>query len=160
CLGIVYGQRDQPAAAAARFERALELRPEVPAYARNLAQATAAAHTERGMVLAGLKEWNEAVACYRAAIDAAPDYLPALGNLGNVLKSLGQFQAAADCYRNVLRLEPRSAEAHYNLGLLAKEQQDFVEAAHCCRRAIELQPNYALAHYELGSNLVRQNKLE
>ena len=93
---------------------------------------------------------EEAIACYRRALELKPDYAKAHNNLGNALKDQGKLDEAVACYRRALELKPDYAEAHNNLGNALKDQGKLEEAVACYRRALELKPDYAEAH----SNLV------
>ena len=65
---------------------------------------------------------EEAVACYRRALELKPDYTEAHNNLGVALKEQGKMDEAAACCRRALELKPDYAEAHSNLGSVLKEQ--------------------------------------
>ena len=86
---------------------------------------------------------DEAVACYRRALELQPDYAEAHSNLGNVLRDQGKLDEAIACCRRALELKPDFAEAHYNLGVAFKDQGKLDEAVACCRRAVELKPDFA-----------------
>ena len=60
---------------------------------------------------------DEAIACYRRALELKPDYAVAHNNLGNALKDQGKLDEAAACYRRALELKPDYAAAHNNLGM-------------------------------------------
>ena len=96
---------------------------------------------------------DEAVACYRRALELKPDYAEAHNNLGNALKDQGKLDEAIACYRRALELKPDYAEAHNNLGNAFKDQGKLDEAVACYRRALELKPDYAEAHNNLGDAL-------
>ena len=49
---------------------------------------------------------DEAVACYRRALELKPDYAEAHNNLGNALKDQGKLDEAVACYRRALELKP------------------------------------------------------
>ena len=104
--------------------------------------------------------YDEAVACYRRALELKPDYAEAHNNLGNALKDQGKLDEAVACYRRALELKPDYAEAHNNLGNALKEQGKLDEAVACYRRALELKPDYAEAHNNLGDALKDQGKLD
>lgn len=159
-LGIAHTNRGELAQAVNAFERAAALEPQQPAFARNLANARAAVHTQRGLELAAVRDWREAALEYQTALDVAADYLPAWGNLGNARRELGELDLAEHCYRRVLSYDPRSAEAHYSLALIAKSRRDHALAATSCRAALAQRPDYVEAHYELAANLLRLNRLD
>ena len=85
---------------------------------------------------------DEAIACYRRALELKPDYAEAHNNLGNALKDQGKLDEAVACYRRALELKPDYAEAHNNLGNVLKDQGKLDEAVACYRRALELKPDY------------------
>ena len=103
---------------------------------------------------------DEAVACYRRALELKPDYAEAHNNLGNALKEQGKLDEAVACCRRALELKPDYAEAHNNLGVALKEQGKLDEAIACYRRALELKPDFAEAHNNLGNALKDQGKLD
>ena len=103
---------------------------------------------------------DEAVACYRRALELKPDYAEAHNNLGVALKDQGKLDEAVACYRRALELKPDYAEAHNNLGNALKEQGKLDEAIACYRRALELKPDYAEAHNNLGIAFKDQGKLD
>ena len=65
---------------------------------------------------------DEAVACYRRALELKPDFAEAHNNLGVALKEQGKLDEAVACYRRALELKPDFAEAHNNLGIALKDQ--------------------------------------
>ena len=79
--------------------------------------------------MTGQGKLDEAVACYRRALELKPDFAEAHSNLGNALKDLGKLDKAVACYRRALELKPDSAEAHSNLGSALKEQGKLDEAS-------------------------------
>ena len=61
---------------------------------------------------------DEAVACYRRALELKPDFAEAHGNLGSALEEMGDLQGAEDSFRAALRHNSRFAFAHYKLAEL------------------------------------------
>ena len=59
---------------------------------------------------------DEAVACYRRALELKPDFAEAHNNLGNACKDQGKLDEAVACCRRALELRPDYAAAHNNLG--------------------------------------------
>ena len=49
------------------------------------------AHSNLGVVLKEQGKLDEAVACWRRAVELKPDYAEAYGNLGNALKEQGKL---------------------------------------------------------------------
>ncbi len=106
------------------------------------------------------KKPDEALACWRRALELRPDFAEAHNNLGNALKDQGELDQAIACYRRALQLKPDYAEALHNLGLAWNDQGKFDEAVACYRRALQLKPDYAEAHNNLGATLKEQGKMD
>ncbi|MBV5277423.1 tetratricopeptide repeat protein, partial [bacterium] len=70
------------------------------------------------MVLGEQGRYAEAESSYRRAIELAPDYHQAHGNLGNTLEELSRFGEAENSYRRAIELKPDYAPARTNLGIL------------------------------------------
>ena len=91
----------------------------------------AEAHSNLGNALKEQGKPDDAVACYRRALELNPDFAGA-EQPGNVLKDQGKLDEAVACCRRALELEPDFAEAHYHLGSALKDQGKLDEAADCC----------------------------
>ena len=97
---------------------------------------------------------DEAIACYRKAIELAPKHAPAHNNLGDILLYFKRdYDAAIVCFRKAIELDPEYAEAHNNLGKALQRKGQVDEAIACYRKAIELDPKYVGAHINLGAIL-------
>ncbi len=117
-------------------------------------------HYNLGLALNKQGKLDEAVACYRRALQLRPDHADAHYHLGNALKDLGRLDEAIPCYRRTLELKPDFAEAHSNLGVALKDQGNLDEAVACYRRALQRNPNLATVHNNLGVALTDQGKLD
>ena len=126
--------------AAACYRRALELNPDYAEAHNNLGNALKRPREARrsgrllppgtgtetglrrgpqqpGQCPQGSGKLDEAVACYRRALELKPDFAEAHNNLGTALKNQGKLDEAVACYRRALELNPDFAEAHNNLGV-------------------------------------------
>jgi protein O-GlcNAc transferase len=148
-LGLIAHQTGDDTAAIDYMVRAIALNNGVPAFHNNLG----------GMYFA-LRRIPESIACYRRALELAPDYAEAHSNLGNVLKDEGDLEKAIACHRRALELKPDHVEAHNNLGVALAEQGKFDEATGCYRRALELRPDHSEAFNNLGVALKEQGKVK
>ena len=88
----------------------------------------------------GLKDQgklDEALACYRRALELKPDFAEAHGNLGSALEEMGDLQGAEDSFRAALRHDPRFAFAHYKLAELlgGKLPEQDLAAQRCSSRS-------------------------
>ena len=70
-----------------------------------------------GFRLAERGRMDEAIACYRRAVEIKPDYAKAHNNLANALVRRGGTGEAIDNYRKALEIKPNFAEARSNLGI-------------------------------------------
>jgi predicted O-linked N-acetylglucosamine transferase (SPINDLY family) len=88
------------------------------------------------------------------ALEAAPDFAPALYNLGMVRHETGRLEEAEACFRRLLALQPRDAEALFHLGALLQKRLRLDEAADVFRRALEVAPQDYHLWMRLGAVLV------
>jgi len=131
----------------AYIRKALELQPDL-----------LAAHIERGVALANINRYDEAVAEYKEALSINPHDARAHNSLGNAWYNLGRFNEAIAEYRETLRTDPMSAVAHANLGEALSAIKQYEEAEGQLREALKLNPVYAMAHYNMGDLLLAQGK--
>jgi tetratricopeptide (TPR) repeat protein len=103
---------------------------------------------------------DEAVACYRRALQLDPNSAGAHTNLGAALYQQGKLAEAVACFRRAIDLDPNYADAHYSLGRTLYRQGKQDEAVACYHRAIQLDPNLAGAHFNLGIALKAKGKLD
>jgi tetratricopeptide (TPR) repeat protein len=101
---------------------------------------------------------EEAIACYRKAIEIDPHRAEAHCNLGLALDRQGKLDQASECFRTALQINPHLAEAHGGLGIALDKQGKRDEAITCLRRAIQIDPRLANAHGALGQALMRQGQ--
>jgi tetratricopeptide (TPR) repeat protein len=105
---------------------------------------------KKGIELAELTRYGDAVNAYRAAIRLKPDYAAAYTNLGFSLSRLERWQEACSAYENAIRLTPDDVDAHYNLGVALLVLGRPAAALREFRATVELTPRDADAHYNMG----------
>ena len=100
----------------------------------------------------------KAETCYRKAIDADPEYMPAHYNLGNALSRQRRFTEACDAYHRATELAPDDYDIFTNLGVTYKKlgalkeaQRQFARAAAIAPQALEPQVNTAVVNLLLGN---------
>ena len=103
---------------------------------------------------------DEALACYRRAIERRPDFAQAHNNLGNVLRDQGRLAEAVAAFQTALRHKADFAAPHFNLGNARMQQVQLAEASQCFRDALALAPGSAEIHNNLGTALMEQGKFE
>jgi tetratricopeptide (TPR) repeat protein len=125
--------------AAAVLARALALAPGDAVIRQNLARVrTALGHRHLAR-----RQFGRAAEEYRAALDLAPDEVPALLGLGEAQLATRDPGAAAMSFRRAAGLDPRSADAHRGLGEACYNQGDLEGALTEWGRALALAPNDA-----------------
>jgi Flp pilus assembly protein TadD len=113
-------------------------------------------HTEAEMLfLRGARQMEagdvtNAEACFRTAVQIAPDFAEAYANLGLLLDRQNITEAAECCYRRSIELNPAYSETHLNLGALLANGKKFKEAEAAYRQAIALRPSSPVGWSNLG----------
>jgi tetratricopeptide (TPR) repeat protein len=117
------------------------------------------------------QDWTKAAACYRRALQEAPDQPRALNSLGLALYQLGEFTEALQVYQQVARLSAddpvpleKVAQISERLGEIGSavdaamnaaesflRQRDIEKAIENWSRVTELRPEQALAHSRLAT---------
>lgn len=108
---------------------------------------------DEGNLIEEAGQLDEALRCYDAAIEKAPDLARARMNRGNILLAQGNAEGALHAYRTALELEPDYAAAHYNAGNAQANLNNHEAACAAYEQAILLKPDFADAHVALGCTL-------
>ena len=148
-LGVLHFQKGEHQRAVEEIGRAIVMRPNVPAFHANLAEA----YRAQG-------KFERAVGSCRIALRLSPNYPEALCNLGLGLQGLGRHAEAAEQFRHALQIRQDFATAHSNLGVSLRELGQLDEALIHFRRAVELAPGNASARTNLGQMLVDRGQAE
>ena len=146
-LGNAYRALERWSEAQAAYEEALRranLLPQQPP--AELAQV----HANRGLALFLEGKHGRAFACFRQAVDLAPDDAAIWRYLANAHEADEDHAAALSCWQRIVELNPNFATAHNHLGWALQDGGRFAEAAACYRRALELQPDYVDRALEPG----------
>ena len=97
--------------------------------------------TDRGLALAQGGRTDEAAKLWHQALEVAPDYFPALFNLGYMHFSAGLFAEARPHLARAAKASPKDFNVHYLLGVAAQKLGRGDEALRWWRKALELQPS-------------------
>ncbi len=116
-------------------------------------------HYSLGQSLAKQGKLEEAITCYRTAIEIDPDFTEAYYSLADILVKQNQLEAAVNLYKKVIEIQPNLWQAHHNLGETLIKQEKFSEGISAYRHAIELNPNSSLSYFKLAEILVKVGKL-
>jgi hypothetical protein len=105
-----------------------------------------------GAVLSRLGRDEEAIRCYRRAIDLAPLYPVIRYNLARTLRARGdvagaevQEKAIIAFYDDLIREDPASADHHYYKAEALISQGQFEQALSECRQTLQIDPSYSAA---------------
>ena len=134
--------------AKARFERALELKPD-----------DAEALNSVGQILDRQGDIAGAVERFEKAITIAPDRWAYHFNLAHAVGRQGDWTRAVDGYREAVRLFPEDYATQFNLALALHRLGDDQAAIPAFERAIQLAPAEASFHLALGNSLHAVGKL-
>ena len=115
----------------------------------NALAPSAKAHAHLGGILATIGEFDDAIACFRAAIALQPEFAEARNTLATLLKALSRYDEAEECCRAGLRNDARQAGLKHTLATVLFEQARVEEAIATLRESLALQPANAAAHSEL-----------
>jgi len=149
-LGVLLLKEEKIDEAVKHWREAVRIRPEqhtIQKALENLLARIDAAEKlfNRGNVLAGQGELDEAIACYTKSLQLRPNYAPAHNNLGNALYLKGQFEQALAHYSRAVRYAPNLIDAHYNMAVLLARRGSTDDAIRKYRRVLEIDPNHTKA---------------
>jgi len=120
----------------------------------------AVTETNLGVALQTDRKLDEAIAHYRRAIAARPDYAPAYSNLATALRDAKRLDEAVATYQQALKLQPDFAAAHYNFANLLLDEGDAAAAADHFQRALRTEPASAEVHNNLGIALAGLGRVD
>jgi tetratricopeptide (TPR) repeat protein len=133
------------------YEQAIDAFGRAAFYAVEGSREAQEAWVNKGVALAELGEYDEAVGAQREAlsIDADPG-LSALAhlNLAYALWELGDSTRPLDHAESATELDPRAAVAWYDRGFFANEAGQYAEARRCLDNALSLGLRSAWVHDE------------
>jgi tetratricopeptide (TPR) repeat protein len=103
--------------------------------------------------------FDDAVAAYRSAVEAAPNDVQAHLGLGQALEKKRQWQAALESFQKASSLDARLAEPLRGQGAMSMRLDKPAEAEAAFRKAVEIDRKFPAAQLGLGEALVRQKKV-
>lgn len=117
------------------------------------------AYYNYGNILMDAGRSDDAMSCYRKALEINPNHAKSHINYGLLLSNLGRTDEAIVHYRKALE-HGSDIEAHNNLGNLLAQTGRTDEATVHFRKALELNPNYGDAHYNFGFMLANMGQTD
>eukprot|EP00913_Durusdinium_trenchii_P011152 g10474.t1 len=130
------------------YHTARELRPDV-----------ADIHNNLGTLYKQQGAFDDALRCFRKAVDCDPQSPLAMNNLGTLLQFRGEWQQAAECYRRAITVAPNFVGAHLNLGNVLSDLGDITAAAQCYDEVLRLDPESNEARFNRALARIRAGEL-
>ncbi len=96
------------------------------------------------------QKFDDAAAKYQSILNAYPDSLYALSNLGVVRFQQGKYALAEEFLRRAVKQAPQDAFSHSILGIALYQQGKYDDAVQILTRAVALEPNDPKTHNYLG----------
>ena len=182
-LGVALAQLGRHTDGVVFLTRSLELKPDRPTVALNLAQALhtlgreeealraadralaldralAGGYRIRANVLTSLGRCEEALASAGQAVRLSMQDAGAHADLGVALQAVGREREALDCFERAVVLDPNLAAAHHNRAILLARDGQHERALQSYDRALALQPHFAVLHTNRGNALKELNRLQ
>ena len=116
--------------AAAEYERAIELAPDL-----------VGAHVNLGSVYDELGLLDDALTSYGRALELEPGEDRTLCNMGNVYFKKRQYEKAIEYFDRALEANPQSQLAHYNMAILFADSEIYREAIAEFQKAVDIDPD-------------------
>jgi serine/threonine protein kinase len=114
----------------------------------------------RGASLWTLGRFDEALACYDAAIELEPANAAVWVNRGNLLSSMNRRGDALAAYDRAAQLDPQCQPAWFAKGLELRHSGDHVGAIQCFEKVLELNPEHSAAWRRKGQSLVSRKEFQ
>jgi tetratricopeptide (TPR) repeat protein len=96
------------------------------------------------------QQYDVAIAAYKEALNATPNWAPALNGMGSALFKQGKRDEAIAQFKAATEADPAFKLGWFNLGFSSRKTQDFKTAAGAYEKYTQLDPNDPDGFYGLG----------
>ena len=121
--------------------------------APQFSEKTATFWNNKGGSLDAVGQYQEAIKCFRRALEINPHHAIAWSNMGHSLATIGQHEEAIHCFECALKINLRSANAWNNKGISLAALKRHDEAFGCFDQVLEIDPHHAQAWNNKGNQL-------
>lgn len=142
-IGSVYMNQNKNTAARETFERAVKLEANYP-------DTLPDSWNNLGVIATREARMDDAIACFKQALQANPHHLAALDNLGNAYRLEKRWEEARRVLEQAVEIAPDDAEANYGLGMVFAQTDETAKADEYLHRALAARPVYPEALNNLG----------
>lgn len=118
------------------------------------------AHYNLGLVLQGLGQIPEAIACYEQALRIKPDFAEAWNNLGVAHHTAGRSAQAAEYHRRAVQLQPKVSSHYNNLANALRGMNRPAEAIQEIQTGLQFDPSSHILRHHLGNALREAGRVE
>ena len=117
--------------------------------------------SEKAKELCKNGKFNQAISCYRQAIELDASCCDYYYQLGKILaQQEDKIPDAIDAYRKAITLNPNFSWSQHDLGQILHRQNRLDEAMECYRSAIALNPNFSWSHHFLAEILSKKGQIK
>jgi len=182
-LGEILRGQGKLDAAAADFQKAITLKPDLASAWNNLGDVfDAQGHQQAAMdayvraiqfnpylpealanlasLLTSAKRYDEALPLYQRALQINPNYVVIRIRYANTLVALGRFNEAAAQFDRACQDSPDDAGANAGLAKLLARQGRYDEAVVHFKMVVKAEPNDPTAYYNLGGILSMEGRMD
>jgi tetratricopeptide (TPR) repeat protein len=104
-----------------------------------------------GLIHGSLKEHDQAIRCFKIAINKEPSEAFLYSNLAIQHKSRGQLEEACKVIEEAIDKGNESDHLYFNYGAIVHEFGMYKKAINLYKKAIKINPEMAISHYNLSA---------
>jgi putative nucleotidyltransferase with HDIG domain len=106
-----------------------------------------------GVLLSGLKKYQEAISPLRKCLELTPNHAYARYTLGKACLAVEQVEEAIECFHHALQQNPNDVKTLTALGMAHFQKKQLDQAKKQFDEVLERNPREAEAHYYLGATM-------
>lgn len=123
-------------------------------------ECTASDLCNKGLSLDNLGRHNEAINCYKKAINISPNIYQIWNNLGLALNNAGKYEEAINVLNKAISINPNYESSWLNRGVSYERLGRFDEAYNDFIKTLEIDSDMYLAYYNIGNYFLQINKFD